>query len=195
MRMRLVLAGGIVVLAGLSPSASHAEQTRAAGTLRFQVAVGGAARDGGTISSPIGPAPNGDFNGCAVVKQKAAADVLGAQTFEIHVNYLGGLNLLIPAPPAVPREIYLQVPSYRAGRTAYPEAGEKAVDLSFAINGRVYGSPVHATARVWNGGRDGTLSAPDAQRFYPGKAQHLLHGVTFRAAWHCASVLKETAQF
>lgn len=197
MRMRPVLASWVLVLAALSPAASHAERTRAAGALRFHVTVGGATRDDGTITGPIGTASDGsDFNGCAIVKQKAAANVLGAQTFEIHMNYLGGLNLLAAAPPMVDQEIYLQVMGYRPGLTSYPKAGEQGgVDLSFAIHGRIYGAPVHATARIRNGGRDGTLSARDAQRLYPGTAGHLLHRVTFQAAWHCTSVLKETAQF
>ena len=202
MATRLFLASGILVLAGLSPAVSDAAQTRSAGTLRFHVTVGGKTHDSGTIVAPIGMVSdatglNGaDFNGCAIVKQKAAADVLGAQTFEIHVNYNGGSNLMaVGVHPYVAQEVYLQVMGYRASVTSYPDASTGPVDLSFAINGRVYGAPVHATAQIRNGGRDGTLSGPDAQRFYPGSIGHALHGVTFRAEWHCTSVLHNTAQF
>jgi len=200
MATRLFLAGGILVLAGLSPAVSDAAQVRSAGTLRFHVTVGGKAHDSGTIVAPIGmvsnPAAGDDFNGCAIVKQKAAAEVLGAQTFEIHFNYMGGTNLLaVGVHPFVAQEVYLQVMGYRPSVTSYPDASARPVDLSFAINGRVYGAPVHATAQIRNGGRDGSLSGPDAQRFYPGTIGHALHGVTFQAAWHCTSVLNQTAQF
>ena len=200
MATRRFLAGGILVLAGLSPAVSNAAQIHSAGTLRFHVIVSGKAHDSGTIVAPIGMVSNAaagdDFNGCAIVKQKAAADVLGAQTFEIHLNYMGGTNLLaVGVPPFVAQEIYLQVMGYRPAVTSYPDASARPVDLSFAINGRVYGAPVHATAQIRNAGRDGSLSGPDAQRFYPGAIGRALHGVTFKAEWHCTSVLSRTAQF
>jgi len=200
MTTRRFLAGGILVLAGLSPAVSDAAHVHSAGTLRFHVTVSGKAHDSGTIVAPIGmvsnPAAGDDFNGCAIVKQKAAAEVLGAQTFEIHLNYMGGTNLLaVGVAPFATQEIYMQVMGYRPGVTSYPDASARPVDLSFAINGRVYGAPIHATAHVLNGGRDGSLSGPGAQRFYPGSIGHALHGVTFQAEWHCTSVLHNTAQF
>ena len=200
MATRLFLASGILVLAGLSPAVSDAAQIRSAGTLRFHVIVSGKAHDSSTIVARIGmvssAAAGNDFNGCAIVKQKAAAEVLGAQTFEIHLNYMGGVNLLaVGVPPFATQEIYLQVMGYRPGVTSYPDASARPVDLSFAINGRVYGAPLHATAQIRNGGRDGSFSGPDAQRFYPGTIGHALHGVTFKAEWHCTSVLNNTAQY
>jgi hypothetical protein len=135
-----------------------------------------------------------DFNGCAIVTQSAAKAVLGAQTLEIHLNYAGGINLLAGGlAPTVPQEIYMQISQYRSKVSTYSYKANGPVNLSFAMNGHVYGAPVRTTAHVQNGGRTGTVTALDAQRFYPGTRLHLLHGVNLQVSWKCSTMLHSKA--
>jgi len=185
-------------LATLCPA--RASGAPSAGTLTFRVVVAGAARDGGVITAPIGAVSDmtgdSDFNGCAIIKQKASAQVLGAQTLEIHVNYAGGTNLMATGvQPYVAQEVYLRIAQYRPTVASYPHGDSAPVDLSFVINRRAYGVALHAIARVRNGGRDGTISGSEALRLYPAVRSHPLHGVSYQASWHCASVLQLSSQF
>jgi len=66
----------------------------------------------------------------------------------------------------------------------------------FAIHHRVYGgSATNSIVQVKNGGLDGTYSDTGANRLYPAKILQPLKGLSFRADWHCSSVLRLTAQY
>ncbi len=192
MMRRLILMAVVSGLVTLYPAAPHT--VGATGSVNFHVVVSGKAHDMGTITSSIGDVAD-DFNGCALIKQKAAAAVLGAQTLEIHVNYAGGHNLMAGGvQPYVAREVYMQIDNYRPSVGTYTRGPSGANgDLSFVVNGHVYAAAERIIAHIRNGGRDGTISGQDAQRFYPGKAYHLLHGVSYQASWHCSRMFQKTA--
>ena len=165
----------------------------------FKVAIGGPVRDAGTITARPGTIVTSvgaaDFNGCAIVKNKSTVAVQGAYSFEIHVNYNGGLNLLARGvAPSVRQEAYMEIDHYRPGTSSYSMANG-GLDLRVAINGHVYGNAAQATVRLRNGGRDGTLSGRAAQRLYPLVGANEVQGVTMQASWHCGSIAHVTAQF
>jgi len=183
-------------LATLCPATTLGAQS--AGALTFHVTVAGAARDGGVITAPIGAVPTmagvgPDFNGCAIIKHTSD----GASSYEIHMNYMGGLNLLVVGDkPSVTQEIYLTIRNYRPNAAAYVAGDPNVVSLAFAINGRVYGLGLDNTAHLQNGERDGTIVSRHASRLYPasnsGSGSHEVTGVTYQASWHCATVLHLT---
>jgi hypothetical protein len=47
--------------------------------------------------------------------------------------------------------------------------------------------------KIWDGGRSGTWTAPHAFRNYPAKVLSSVYGFSFRATWHCTTVLHLTA--
>jgi hypothetical protein len=196
MRTRLALAGAALVLVGFNPGPSHASPGRSAGSLKFHATVTGKAHDSGTISASIKQVRGvmQDFDGCAIVKQSAAKDVFGAETLEIHLNYAGGVNLLnAGVKPFVSQEIYMQLSHYRPSAGTYTDKTHGPLDLAFAMNGHVYGSPSHSTVHVKNGGLTGSITASDALRLYPGPKIHSLHGVNLRVTWSCTTMLHEKA--
>jgi hypothetical protein len=190
---RLAVASAALVLIGLNPGASYAAHTRAGGQLKFHAKVSGKTHDSGTITASIQSSAGGgmdDFNGCAIVTQGAAKGILGAQTLEIHLNYAGGTNLLNGGvAPFVPQEIYMQLSRYRPSVSTYAKSSDGPVNLAFAMNGHVYGQPSRTIAHVQNGGRTGTVTGLDAQRFYPGTRLHLLQGLTLQVSWNCSTML------
>ncbi len=183
-------------LAALCPA--HASGAQSAGALTFRVTVAGAARDGGVITAPIGAVPtmagvDPDFNGCAVIKHRSD----GASSYEIHMNYKGGLNLMVVGDkPSVTQEIHLTVRNYRPNAASYVAGDPNFVSLAFALNGRVYGLGLDNMAHLRNGERDGTIVSRHASRLYPasgsGSGSHKVTGVTYQASWHCATVLHLT---
>jgi hypothetical protein len=190
---RLAVASAALVVVGLYPGASYAAHTHAPGLIKFHATVSGKVHDSGTITASIQQSTGGgvdDFNGCAIVTQSAAKEILGAQTLEIHLNYAGGTNLLAGGvAPFVPQEIYMRISQYRSKVSTYTYTVDGPADLAFAMKGHVYGQPSRTTAHIQNGGRTGTLTALDAQRFYPGTRLHLLHGVNLQVSWNCSTML------
>ncbi|MDB5057901.1 MAG: hypothetical protein JWO59_1373 [Chloroflexi bacterium] len=184
MGIRILLATLITGIAGLSPAVSHAGNGAGQGTFRFDVKIGGKVHDSGSIVGNSAPDKYGDYNGCAIVKQKAGASILGAYTFEIHLNTL----MLLPGAGVAPRVdgIYLSVDHYSPKVITY-----KVPDVAarFAFKGRAYGASVtYSVVQIRNGGRDGTYTDRSANRLYPAKLLHPLTGMTFQASWHCSTV-------
>jgi hypothetical protein len=198
MPLRSIAALAILCLAGLHPAVARAAGDRHAGSVTFHVVVSGAVRDRGTVSAALDqvatPVGGADFDGCAVIKQ-AHSTPLGAYTFELHVHYNGGLNLLAAGiKPTVAQELYLQIGEYRPGTTAYALGSPGVVDVRFAINGHVYGTASRVLVRMRHGGLDGTIDSQDALRLYPAAGFQPLHGVTYQATWHCTALYHITAQ-
>jgi hypothetical protein len=174
-------------IAGLSPTVSHAGSSASQGTFRFDVKISGKVSDSGSLvarSAPRMASTGGDFTGCAILKQKAAADILGAYTFEIHLN-----TLMMPQGAGLPaREdgLYLSIDNYRPNVVTYRVP---AVAARFSFKGRAYGASVtYSVVQIRNGGRDGIYTDHAANRLYPAKLLHPLTGLTFKASWHCSTV-------
>jgi hypothetical protein len=185
--IRILLATLIIGIAGLSPAVSHAGSSAGQGTFRFDVKIGGKVRDSGSLvarSAPRIASTGGDFTGCAILKQKAGANILGAYTFEIHLNTL----MLTPGAGVEPTVdgLYFSVDHYSPKVVTYkvPEVAAR-----FAFKGRAYGASVtYSVVQIRNGGRDGTYTDRQANRLYPAKMLHPLTGMTFQASWHCSTV-------
>lgn len=197
MHARLTVASAALALVGLNPGALYAAHTQAGGQIRFHATVSGKAHDSGSITATIQSNAGGgmnDFNGCAIVTQSAAKQVLGAQTLEIHLNYAGGTNLLNGGvAPFVPQEIYMQLSHYRSNVSTYADKSDGPVNLAFAINGHAYGQPSRTIAHIQNGGRTGTVTGLDAQRFYPGTRLHLVQSLTLQVRWNCSTIFHRKA--
>jgi len=147
--------------------------------------VAGAVHDSGAITVPAGRVTDAigdpDFNGCAIVKNKVTAPPFGAYTFEIHMNYMGGINMMLAgATPHVKQEVDLELYDYRPGVSSYA----KGIGLAFVIGGRLYFNSTHTTVRPRNEGLDGTISGQGALRSYPS----IVSGLTFQADWHCPTI-------
>jgi hypothetical protein len=192
MHARILGVLAVIGLINLQPGLSHAGHVLVAGNVTFTATVGGKAHDSGSITAAIRlPTSVLDFNGCAIIKQKSAAKLLGAYSFEIHMD----ADTLLPGAGIEPRAdgLYLSIDDYRPKVVSYTVP---AVAVRFAMHGRAYGASVtNSIARVKNGGLDGTYLDTDANRLYPAKILKPLHGMTIRASWHCSSVLHLTAQY
>ncbi len=186
MTMRIFLPIVALGLSTLCPAATSGAPAASAAT--FRVTVAGAARDSGVITVPAGRVTDAigdpDFNGCAIVKNKVTTPPFGAYTFEIHVNYMAGTNLMLAgATPHVKQEVDLELYDYRPGVASY--AGNAGgISLAFVIGGRLYFNSARTTVRPRNGELDGTISGQDALRSYP----TTVSGLTFQADWHCPTV-------
>jgi hypothetical protein len=192
MHIKIFRASAVIGLMSLCPGVSHAMSSQSAGSATFNVTVGGKVHDRGSITAAIHPPTSElDFNGCALIKQKSAAKLLGAYSFEIHLN----ADAVLPGAGEEPMGdgLYLSIDNYRPKVTTY---GLPAVAARFAMHGQAYGASVtNSIAHVENAGLDGTYVDTNANRLYPAKILQPLKGLTFRATWHCSTVLHLTAQY
>jgi hypothetical protein len=192
MYSKIFSASAAIGLMSLCPGISHAVRSQGAGSATFNVTVGGKVHDSGSITAAIHPPTSElDFNGCALIKQKSAAKLLGAYSFEIHLN----ADAVLPGAGVEPMGdgLYLSIDNYRPKVTTYLVP---AVAARFAMHGRAYGASItNSIVQVAHGGLDGTYVDTGANRLYPAKILKPLTGLTFRARWHCSSVLHLTAQY
>ena len=122
-----------------------------------------------------------DFNGCAIVKNKVTQPPFGAYRFDIHINYMSGINMMLEGlRPHVQQEVELEVYDYRAGVLNY---GAK-LSLAFVIGGHLYFTGTHTTVTMRNGGLDGIIRSQDVLRSYP---THVVD-LKLQASWHCATM-------
>jgi len=183
MRRCVPLTLAIFGLAGLLPAPIHAQGAHGPGTIVFRATVAGAVRDSGTIGVPQGMVTDTigdtDFNGCALVKNKLTQLPFGAYRFQVHINFMSGINLMLAGiRPHVQQE--LEVYNYRANVSAY----DTTLSLAFVIGGHLYFTGTHTTVTTRNGGLDGTISSRDLLRTYPSRVSDL----TLRASWHCTTL-------
>jgi hypothetical protein len=184
--MRGVLLSIVILgLVGAAPPPLQARNAQGSGTFAFQATVGGAVTDKGAISVPQGMVPDAtggtDFNGCALVKNKDMEAPFGAYRFDIHVNYMSGINMMLDGiRPHVRQEIELEVYNYRANVSTY----NATLSLAFVMGGRLYFTGTHTTVTMRHGGLDGTIKSIDVLRSYPTHVSDL----TLQATWHCATL-------
>ena len=193
MRIRILRVLAVIGITSLLPGISHAASLHSPGTATFKVTVGGRFHDSGSISAAIHPPTTElDFNGCAIIKQqKSTAEFRGAYTFEIHLY----ADAVLPGSGIEPLSdgLYLSIDNYRASATSYQVP---AVAVRFAMHGRAYGASVtNSIVHVTHGGLDGTYVDTGANRLYPAKILKPLTGLTFRATWHCTSILHLTSAY
>ena len=132
----------------------------------------------GTVTDIIG---DSDFNGCALVKNKLTQPPFGAYRFQIHINLMSGINMMLAGiRPHVQQEVELEVYNYRTNVSAY----NATLSLAFVIGGHLYFTGTHTTVTTRNGGLDGTISSRDLLRTYPSRVADL----TLRASWHCTTI-------
>ena len=185
MRKRVLPLAAVLGLVGLIPVPIHAQGAHRPGTIAFRATVAGAVRDSGTIAMTQGMVTDSigdsDFNGCALVKNKLTQLPFGAYRFQIHINFMSGINLMLDGiRPHVQQEVELDVYNYRANVSTY----NATLSLAFVIGGHLYFTGTHTTVTTRNGGLDGTISSRDLLRSYPSRASDL----TLRASWHCTTM-------
>jgi hypothetical protein len=185
MRGRVLLSIVILGLIGAAPAPLRAQGANGSGMIAFRATVGGSVRDTGTISTRQGMVTDltggTDFNGCALVKNKDTEAPFGAYRFNIHVNYMSGINLMLDGiRPHVQQEIELEVYNYRANVSTY----NATLSLAFVMGGRLYFTGTHTTVTMRNGGLDGTIRSVDVLRSYPTRVSDL----TLQATWHCSTL-------
>ncbi len=187
MRGCVLLSMVILSLIGAAPARLYAQDAHGTGAIVFRATVGGAVRDNGAISAPQGMVTDvtgePDFNGCGIVKNKLTQAPFGAYRFDIHVNYLSGINMMIDGiRPHVRQEIELEVYNYHANLSTY----NATLSLAFVLGGRLYFTGTHTTVTMRNGGLDGTITSQDVLRSYPTHVTDL----KLQASWHCSTLFQ-----
>jgi hypothetical protein len=186
MRGGVLLSIVILVLVGTDPPPLQVQSAQGSEPFAFQATVGGAVRDKGAISAPQGMVPDAtggtDFNGCALVKNKDTEAPFGAYRFDIHVNYMSGINMMLDGiRPHVRQEIELEVYNYSAKVSTY----NATLSLAFVMGGHLYFTGTHTTVTMRHGGLDGTIKSVDVLRSFPTRVADL----TLQATWHCSTLL------
>lgn len=181
----------VLGLVGLFPMPLHAQGAQSLGAFTFQATVTGTVRDSGTLRAQQGMVSNAtgdaDFNGCATVKNKLTQDPFGAYRFNIHLNFMSGINMMDSGiKPHVQQEIELEINNYRANVASY----NAILSLAFIMGGHLYFTGTHTTVTLRNGGLDGTIRSQDLLRSYPTRASDL----TLRASWHCTTIFHVQGQ-
>jgi hypothetical protein len=184
----LISAIVLATLAGplFGPSASATQ-----GAFTFHVTVSGKARDSGTISGAVSGNSVYTVTGCAIIKQQPKS-LFGAYIYEVR-KFTGPIGVQQTGVKPTGPGVLLEADHFRPGAST---STYKYLDVSgtFAINGRSYGggATTTSTIQISDGGRSGTWTEPHAHRNYPAKSLQAISGFSFRATWHCSSVVHLT---